>query len=442
MASAPGVTEVVRCRVDREGRLASADPMLAALQEEAGSAVGERLVLPQLAAVARLARRLGVPVTRPATVAGKDHDLEMWVRGEPEDDTVLLTVESWRRKVPQAPRLELAARNDDVLPATHGEWAADSELRITELSADLAEQIGAGAAEAIGQPLTKWLRLVESEDGSMPMLVAVAARTAFIEQHMVARHGVAKLVFGGEPIFGSDGNFAGFRGHGHAEDRPSLQAANEADVASIDPALDQALRSPIDRIIKAAEGIADRSEGPLRSDYAVYAGDIAAAARHLLSVIRSMVDKPHEEANPVDAVALADEAIGLVEPLAEEKDVAIEREGAELLGALGDDRAIVQILVNLLGNAVRHAPHGSTVRVSLNRGTDFASLTVGDEGKGIALADQERIFGRFERGEEGGGSSGLGLAIARRLARSMGGDITLVSTPGEGARFTLSLPLA
>jgi signal transduction histidine kinase len=64
-----------------------------------------------------------------------------------------------------------------------------------------------------------------------------------------------------------------------------------------------------------------------------------------------------------------------------------------------------------------------------------------DQGKGIAEADQERIFEKFERLENGGGA-GLGLAIARRLARSMGGDVLLVSAPGEGARFTLSLPLA
>lgn len=443
MASAAGHGDVVHGRVDQNGRLVAADPVLAALQEDAGAAIGERLVLPQLAAIARLARRLGIPVARPALVAGTDHDVEMWVRAEPDGDDILLTVESWRRKGPPGPRLELAARTDDVIPSQSGEWAADAELRITELSGDLATLLGAGASEAIGQPLTKWLRLAESDDGAMPMLVAVAARTGFAGQPALARHGgSAKLTLSGNPHFAADGNFAGFRGTAVPEERNQPEAANEASTLGIDPALDHALRSPIDRIIRAAEGIAERSEGPLRTDYAVYAGDIAAAARHLLSVIRTMVDQPPEEAAPVDAVLLAEEAIGLVEPMADEKEVEIHRSGIDTLHALGDDRSIVQILVNLLGNAVRHTPNGSKVMVSLAAGTEFASLTVADEGKGIAPVDQERIFGRFERGEEGGGSSGLGLAIARRLARSMGGDITLVSTPGEGARFTLSLPLA
>ena len=65
-----------------------------------------------------------------------------------------------------------------------------------------------------------------------------------------------------------------------------------------DPALDEALRSPLDRIIAAADRIVDRSEGPLRSDYAAYAGDIAAAGRHLLSVIRSMTEQEADRRRP------------------------------------------------------------------------------------------------------------------------------------------------
>jgi signal transduction histidine kinase len=67
-------------------------------------------------------------------------------------------------------------------------------------------------------------------------------------------------------------------------------------------------------------------------------------------------------------------------------------------------------------------------------------VTVSDHGPGIAPADQQRIFERFERAHTAQEGTGLGLAISRRLARSMGGDVTLESTPGEGARFTLTLP--
>lgn len=444
MASAAG-NESVTGRIDSAGRLVEADAMLTDLQLEAGSSLGDRLALPQLAAVARLARKLGVGIARPAIVAARDHDLELWVRAEPEGDDVVITIESWRRRPPHGPRLEIAARSEDVLPSPKGEWATDAELRITELSSDLATILGAGVGEAIGQPLTKWLRLVEGDDGAMPLLGAVAARTGFTGQLASGRNGPGqRLIFSGNPVAGADGSFDGFRGRAMVENVARPEAANEAGNAgmSIDPALDHALRSPLARIIEAAEGIADRADGPLRSDYATYAGDISAAAKHLLSVIRAMVDQPPDGDSSVDLSPLVDEAIGLVQSKAEARTVEIGRVGLDALAAAGEPRAIVQILVNLLGNAIRHSPDGSRVSVILAIADGYASVTVADQGKGIDAADQERIFGKFERAGEGGGDAGLGLAIARRLATSMAGDVTLVSAPGDGAQFTLSLPLA
>jgi signal transduction histidine kinase len=142
----------------------------------------------------------------------------------------------------------------------------------------------------------------------------------------------------------------------------------------------------------------------------------------------------------IDLAALAGEAVVMVEPAAEERQVAIDAEASDPLPAMGQERAVIQILVNLIGNAVRHSPEAATVRLSFDRTEASASVTVSDEGQGIEPADQQRIFERFERLEETAGGTGLGLAISRRLARSMGGDVTLVSVPGAGARFTLTLP--
>ncbi|MEA3059991.1 MAG: hypothetical protein QOE50_1403, partial [Sphingomonadales bacterium] len=102
----------------------------------------------------------------------------------------------------------------------------------------------------------------------------------------------------------------------------------------------------------------------------------------------------------------------------------------------------IQILVNLIGNAIRHSPAGGRIRLVLGRTAGTASVSVCDEGPGVAAADQQRIFERFERAHPKESGTGLGLAISRRLARSMGGDVTLDSAPGEGARFTLTLPSA
>jgi signal transduction histidine kinase len=430
-------------RVDALGRLVEADPMLAELQVDAGSELGAKLALPQLGAVARLVRKLGISVSRPAVVAARDHDVEMWVRAEPDGEDVLLHIEKWKKRPPAPSRLEVAAGDDDLIgKAPRNSWAADAELCFTSVSSELAQFIGSDTAGAVGQPLTRFLRLEEGEDGAMPLLTALAARSPFAGQNAVARSGTGqRLVLSGDPILDEDGRFAGFRGRAVPDHVPLPEAANEEAGPAIDPALDQALRSPLARIIEAAEGIVERSDGPLRSDYASYAGDIAAAARHLLSVIRSMVDQPSGSTDIVDLAALAGEAIALVQPQADERTVTLALRGEATLHAHGEKRGVIQILVNLLGNAVRHSPEGGTVTLELAKAETMAEAAIADEGKGIAPADQERIFEKFERLENGGGA-GLGLAIARRLARSMGGEVSLVSAHGEGARFTLSLPLA
>jgi signal transduction histidine kinase len=444
VASVPDNGQPMTARVDALGRLVEADPMLADLQAEAGSELGAKLALPQLAAVARLVRKLGISVSRPAVVAARDHDVEMWVRAEPDGENVLLTVEKWKKRPPAPSRLEVAASDDELIgKAARHSWAADGELRFTSLSEDLAQQLGVDAAEAIGQPLTRVLRLEEGDDGAMPLLTALAARSPFAGQPATARgNGNPRLVLSGEPIRAEDGGFAGFRGRALADPVVVPEAANEAgSTTTIDPALDLALRSPLARIIEAAEGIVDRADGPLRSDYAAYAGDIAAAARHLLSVIRSIADQPADAAAVVDLAVLAGDALALVQPQADEHNVTLELRGEAVVPVHGERRGVIQILVNLLGNAIRHSPEGATVTFELRRTDATGEASIADQGKGIPPADQERVFEKFERLDDGGGA-GLGLAIARRLARSMGGEIRLQSAPGEGARFTLSLPLA
>ena len=113
----------------------------------------------------------------------------------------------------------------------------------------------------------------------------------------------------------------------------------------------------------------------------------------------------------------------------------------EALWAKGEFRRILQIMVNLVGNAVRYSPAGSMVWIRAEQEGDLAAIIVADQGKGIAKADHDRIFGKFERVDQNEpGGTGLGLYISRRLARAMGGDITVDSAPGMGARFVLTLP--
>ncbi|HEX6603408.1 MAG TPA: HAMP domain-containing sensor histidine kinase [Sphingomicrobium sp.] len=442
MASVPSEPRPVLGRVDRQGRLVSADPELEALQREAGSGLGKTLALPQIAAVAQLARKLGTPVARPAVAASASHDIELWVRATPDGEEIALSLEGWTERVPAPPRLgTLLGGTGEAEPAeARHEWSADEELRLISLSTELADQLGANPDEAAGQPLTRLFRLEEDEAGEMPLITALAARRGFSGQKARGRDDDGRLfTLSGEVVTAADGGFAGFRGTAETQGA-EVASASAARSAAFDRALDEALRSPLDRIIESAERIVERADGPLRSDYASYGNDIAAAAKHLLSVIRSMSEDPTHGQRTVDLGALAAEAVMMIESSAEERGIAVALEETETLRASGEERAVIQILVNLIANAVRHSPQDASVTLSFARTAGTASVTVNDQGPGIDAADHQRIFERFQRADQKQGGTGLGLAIARRLARSMGGDVTVDSAPGEGARFTLTLP--
>jgi signal transduction histidine kinase len=238
-------------------------------------------------------------------------------------------------------------------------------------------------------------------------------------------------------VFTAGGEFSGFEGSAHPPGNPS-----GAGYSVPDAHVEQLLRAPLDRIIESAGRIVDRSDGPLRNEYAIYAADISAAAHHLLSVVRSMNENPAAGGRVVDMVVLTEEAVGLVESAAIERDIVIALEPVGSCRAHGEARGAMQILVNLIGNAIRYSPAQSAISISFERRQGFAVVNVADNGPGIPTADQERIFERFEQGKSGGPGSGLGLAIARRLARGMGGEIELQSQPGVGSTFTLVLPAA
>ena len=230
MASAPSEPRPVYGRLDGTGRLISADPDLEALQREAGSALGQPLALPQVAAVAQLARKLRTAVARPALAASTDHDIELWVQATPEGDEIALSLEGWTVRPPAGPRLAAILGGSAVTDAggARNEWAADEELRIISLSSDLAELLGVTADEVAGEPLTRVLRLEEDESGEMPLISALAARRSFTGQHARSRVNESRLVMlSGEVVTGADGGFAGFRGsvqsNGAAASAPALR---------------------------------------------------------------------------------------------------------------------------------------------------------------------------------------------------------------------------
>ncbi|MCD9624947.1 sensor histidine kinase [Rhabdothermincola salaria] len=150
------------------------------------------------------------------------------------------------------------------------------------------------------------------------------------------------------------------------------------------------------------------------------------------------------EREPVDAGLLVADASDEFEAFAQSRGLHLAQSADPGLWVLGDRLALRQALANLLANAVRHSPVGSTIRVRAGREGPWVWLSVEDEGPGIDPADHDRVFQRFWRGDpkEGReqGRSGLGLTIVRQTAEAHGGEVKLASEPGAGAAFALWLP--
>lgn len=450
---------VVNGTVDRQGRLIAADPRLLALHLGAGGEEGGILAVPQIAALARLARTLGVLVSRGVVAADGSRDLDLWVRARPDGERVELAIAGWEElpaPVHDPIFLENRARDFAKLESD-GNWACDDQLGLTDVEPELISLSGVDSLDVLGQPLTRFFRLIEDEQGDLPLLLAVAGRHGFFMQLAELRSMPnARLWLHGEARLAEDGSFAGFFG-GYRLIERSLAPSRTDLVARVpmddgfSQRLESALRVPLARIIDNAEAISGQGEGPLRHDYVDYAGDISAAGRHLLGLVDDLVDlqaveQPgfRIETEIVDLADIARRAAGLLGVRAANRGVKIDLPPRdEVLEAHGEFRRVLQILVNLIGNAVRYSPKDSSVWLRTEQEGDLAAIIVADQGKGIALDDQARIFDKFERvdpSEPGG--SGLGLFISRKLARAMGGDITLDSAPGQGARFVLTLPMA
>jgi signal transduction histidine kinase len=447
-------------RLDRDGRLVEAQPRLAALHRAAGGEEGGPLAIPQLAALARLAARLGIVISRPALAAEGDSDIELWVRAEPGAAGVALELTGWNRQAPRppAPAPEPARQADFLRASADWTWETDATLRLTAVSPAAAAAAGRAPQGLIGAQVTQLFRLVEDEAGELPLLTALAEQRRFDNQPAELRGGRGgRYRLAGLPLVGADGRFAGFRGSAtlispSAPQPPQAESVVPPvpDAGAFGERLDKALRVPLARIVGSAEAIAAQAEGPLRKDYSGYAEDIASAGRHLLALVEDLVDlqaieRPDyaPEREEIDLADVARRAAGLLAVRAQAKNVRIDAPAAhESLPAAGEFRRALQIVVNLLTNAIRYSPDGGMVWIRTDREGDLGALIIADQGKGIAADDQARIFDKFERvdpAEPGG--TGLGLYIARRLARAMGGDLSVDSAPGQGARFTFTLPL-
>lgn len=456
---------IVTGQIDQTGKLVAADPALLRLQERAGGKLGGPLMLPQLSRLSALAMRLEREITRSLLAADEQSDISATVTISPLDSGAEIVIREWRTQQ-AAHQAELgdsdaAPLADSAAPGAWS-WGCDAQLRL------LALQPVQGAVPDSGwqgRSLSEVFELEPDGDGRLPLLLALADHRSFSEQRLrLPTKLVADrpaMVMAGSALFDAGGGFSGFRGWLSPLD--DGDASRNGAPRIIDPAfgalplsdprfgrrIDGALRGPLGRIIASAETISGQFEGPVRADYARYAADIAHAGRHLLGLIDDLADlqsieRPgfHAAREAVDLADVARRAVGLLGMKAEEKGIRIDApKRDEALPAIGEFRRVLQVMLNLIGNAIRYSPDGSMIWIRGETDTAHVSITVADQGQGLSAEQQAVVFEKFERlGRTDTGGSGLGLYIARRLARAMDGELSVESAPGQGARFTLRLP--
>nr|WP_315203652.1 PAS domain S-box protein [uncultured Albidiferax sp.] len=216
------------------------------------------------------------------------------------------------------------------------------------------------------------------------------------------------------------------------------------------------LRTPLNSIIGFTGTLRMQLPGPLNEEQDKQLRIVQTSARHLLSLINDLLDLAKLGANkfdpsrePVECQALLEEVAAALRPEAENKGLEFTlRLAARPVVLQTDRRAVSQIAINLLGNAIKFTERGRVcLQLECGPGADGEAvrISVEDTGPGIPEADQGRLFEAFSRVEaadrrrfEG---TGLGLHLSRKLAQELGGDITLRSVPGLGSMFTLHLPL-
>ncbi|HEY1952712.1 MAG TPA: PAS domain-containing sensor histidine kinase [Gemmatimonadaceae bacterium] len=228
------------------------------------------------------------------------------------------------------------------------------------------------------------------------------------------------------------------------------EAANVAKTEFL-AAMSHELRTPLNAIGGYTDLLSLGLGGPVTPQQAEYLERIRHSQQHLMGVITDLLNFSRIEAGhltydiaPISLTHVI-EAIGpLVEPQAIKKGLSLTIETATTCVARGDRAKVDQILLNLLSNAVKFTAPPGSVRVLCHSSENTASIDVVDTGVGIAPDKQESIFEPFVQLGRSLSSAhegvGLGLAISRDLARAMGGDLTVVSSAGEGSTFTLSLP--
>lgn len=210
------------------------------------------------------------------------------------------------------------------------------------------------------------------------------------------------------------------------------------------------LRTPL-AAIQGTIAVANRGTyGALNEKGSKRMAAAEADSERLIGLINEMLDFEKLESGTfvlekalVPLSVLSDAATEAVRPLAEQKNISIGTVGGDII-IYGDRDRLIRVLVNLLGNAVKFSPDGSSIRVEGSENDEASIVRVKDNGRGIPANAVDTIFDRFTQVESDDatklGGSGLGLSICKAIIEAHGGKIGVESTVGKGSTFWMSIP--
>ena len=451
---APG-SILARAECDAQDVLKRVDEPLSGLQQRCGGDIPGVIAIPELLELVRKARSYGFRLARAIAAQDGVEAVTAWVEVEPQENGQCeILVRHWQAIPLVAEDASAADLRRTAIDRHLAELTArlDSAQRVLAVDCESAELSAAAQSMAagLGRPWTEFLP-PESVTHKQPLHWRLLDGTRVVVAGS-ERPWRVSLVPQLQPGF-EPGGFELLL----VSDVPASETVGTVPVAEhfarrslVGQDLAPVLRQPIARIIANAETIRTRLAGPLPDAYAEYAGEIAGAGKLLLGLLEDLADLEAVEADSfskapdrIDLSEVARQAAGILNVRAQEKGICVEApHPAEELPTIAEFRRVLQILLNLIGNAIRYSPECSQIWIRLASEGGRARVTVADQGPGLAAEDQSRVFEKFERlGRNGDGGSGLGLYISQRLARAMGGDLSVESAPGQGARFTLELPL-
>ncbi|MCG8543963.1 MAG: ATP-binding protein [Alphaproteobacteria bacterium] len=347
-------------------------------------------------------------------------------------------------------------------------WEMDENLRFSFFSGRFKEVTGVEPETLLGKTReetgipnvdpSQWKRHLEALHNRQPF------RT-FIHPRELPEGGTVWLSINGIPYYDQAGRFRGFRGTGNEitelveAQKIAEQARQEAEVANREKSaflanMSHELRTPLNAIIGFSETMLAQIFGPLGSaQYREQAQAIHQSGHHLLDLVNDILDVAKIEADayelnpePFDLDDEIDATFRIIQAAADRDGIELAKQvPADLPNVIVDKRAMKQILLNLVSNAVKFTPEGGAVRVGASASGYDLTICVEDTGVGIAAQDIPNLTKPFTQGSQKqayikGNGTGLGLSIVASLVRLHQGTLGIDSEVGEGTRVKVVLP--